>query len=122
MQAQIKNTVPSKEAEANGFAQFNNGPHLCVEVPDGPFTISAKTSEGKKITFAFCPYEEGGPAQCVDVQHHTSEKVVMNGQHPCPVQQVICFTIGRDTFRAKVSDEKPTTLMTVILHDSDKSK
>lgn len=108
------------EAVAQGYAKFNNGPHLCVDIPNGGFTISARTSEGKLITFAFCPYADNGPPQCVDVQCQTPERTVMNGDFVCPVQRVICFTTGRDTFRSTVNDEKPTTLVTVILqHEKD---
>ncbi len=111
----MKKVLPAKKVVENGFAKFNGGPHLCVDVPDGHYTISVKTSEGRKITFAFCPYEENGPAQCVDVQQHETGKSVMNGDRECAVQKVICFTPGRDTFRSSWADEKPTTLMTVIL-------
>lgn len=107
--------VPAKEVKETKFAKFNSGEHLCVEVPDGHFTISARTSEGKQITFAFLPYKENGPAQCVDVEHHTSSKTVMNGNIELNVQKVICFTIGRDTFRSNLDDEKPTVLTTVLL-------
>jgi hypothetical protein len=59
-----------KAALAAGYARFNGNPHLAVDVPDGGFTITAKTSEGKRITFAFQPYKNGGPPQCVDIAYH----------------------------------------------------
>jgi hypothetical protein len=62
--------VTPDDAEAAGYAQFNRNPHLCIDLPDGGFTITAKTSEGKRITFAFQPYKNGGPPQCVDIQYH----------------------------------------------------
>lgn len=98
-----------------GYAKFNGGPHLCLDVPDGHYTISVRTSEGHLITFAFVPYKENGPAQCVDVQHHNTGVTKMNGDFPCPVQKVICFTPGNDVFRSKRDDKKPTTLVTFIL-------
>ena len=74
----IHNVVPfppviPADAVATGYAEFNRNPHLCVDIPDGGFTISAKTSEGKRITFAFQPYVTGGPAQCVDIQYHDAD-------------------------------------------------
>lgn len=108
------NIIPADQAINNDFAKFNGGPHLCVDVPDGLFTITAKTTQGKKITFAFCPYEKGGPPQTVDVQHHTSLKSAENGS---PIQRVICFTPGNHTFKSDFNDTVPTTLLTVLLHD-----
>jgi hypothetical protein len=108
----MKKVLPVKKVEEAGFAKFNGGPHLCVDVPDGHYTISVKTSEGRKITFAFCPYKKDGPAQCVDIQQHDTGKAAENGS---PVQKVICFTPGNNTFRSGWADEKPTTLVTVLL-------
>ena len=110
------------DAVQAGFAQFNGWDHLCVNVPDGGFTITAKTSEGHKITFAFCPYKKGGPPQCVDVQREDSEEVIMNGDDALPVQQVICFGRGKDKFRSELTTDetKAVTLTTVLLHDARK--
>lgn len=109
-------------AEQAGFAQFNGWDHLCVNVPDGGFTITAKTSEGRKITFAFCPYKKGGPPQCVDVQRDDAEVTIQNGDDALPVQQVICFGRGNDKFRSELTtdEKKAVTLMTVLLHDARK--
>jgi hypothetical protein len=52
-------------ARAAGFAYFNGDDHLCVDVPDESFTVSCRTSEGRRITFAFLPYKENGPPQAV---------------------------------------------------------
>lgn len=65
-------TCDAGQAENLGFATFNGVPHLCVDVPDGGFTISAKTTQGKRVTFAFMPYEDDGAPQCVDIQYHDS--------------------------------------------------
>lgn len=80
-------------AEAAGFAPFNNGPHMCVEVPDGVFTITARTSSGKKVTIAFMPYRDGGDAGCIDIYQHDVER-----------QRPILFTKGSDVFHWKRSD------------------
>lgn len=56
-----------EQAQEAGFATFNNQPHLCIDIPDGSHTITVRTSEGKKVTFAFQSYTEGGAPQCVDI-------------------------------------------------------
>lgn len=104
-----------REASYTPFATFNNCPHLVVDAPNGNFTITVRTSEGKRITFAFNPYQENGPAQCVDILHHDSGVVKENGDTDCPVQEVIAFTVGNDLFRSKLDDKKPCTLLTVLL-------
>jgi hypothetical protein len=79
------------EAVADGYAEFNRNPHLAVDVPDGGFTITCKTSEGKRVTFAFQPYTTGGPPQCVDVAYHDGEKALNCNRDMTPVFDVIGF-------------------------------
>ena len=31
--------IPASEVEKSGYAKFNMGPHLCVDVPDGWYTM-----------------------------------------------------------------------------------
>lgn len=104
--------VAAEDAKDEGFAKFNGGRHLCVEVPDGHFTIAAKTSEGKVITFAFAPYEKGGSAQCVDVMHHHDGEEYEDAK----VQRIIAFSSGGTAFRSGEND-KPVTLTTHLLKD-----
>lgn len=59
-----------------GYEKFNNGTHICLDIPDGSSTISCKLSDGTVATFAFCPYDSAmsGKPQvpaCVDVQIKT---------------------------------------------------
>jgi hypothetical protein len=90
LQETIQETVRSrKEAEALGFAGFNRGPHLCVEIPkdETHFTISVKTPMGKRITFAFMNWnsERDGHVECVDIRHDSPDglqKVAVMGQGP----------------------------------------
>jgi Fe-S-cluster-containing dehydrogenase component len=114
------NVVHHGSAESNGFAKFNRNPHLLVEVPNGGFTITCRTKAGKKVTFSFEAYEENGSPACVDVCHHTSPKTVMNGDHPCPVQEVLCFTRGRTAYVSKLEQEDPVTVTTVLLEPRPK--
>lgn len=99
-------------AKEAGFAIYNNAPHLAVEVPDGPFTITARTSQGRHITFAFMSYEADSPPQCVDVLVHDDlAGTVKNGQQQLPVQQVIVFKVGNQLFRAGTGDGAVTTCL-----------
>lgn len=101
-----KYTISEEAAKASGFAGFNNYPHLCVEVPDGGFTISARTSEDRLVTFAFCPFKEGGPPQCVDIHHHTSG-VTEGGT---PIQSLSVRGKGPLIHVSKYDDNPPATL------------
>jgi len=44
-------------------------PHSRSIFPHGNFTISAKTSDGRRITFFFGEYQTGAPS-FVDIQFH----------------------------------------------------
>jgi hypothetical protein len=84
-----------ENAVAAGYAEFNRNPHLAVDVPDGGFTITAKTTEGKRITFAFQPYKNGGAPQCVDIQYHDGEQGLTRNGDPWPVFNVLGFDAGK---------------------------
>ena len=120
--------IPASEVEKSGYAKFNMGPHLCVDVPDGWYTISCKTPDGKMITFAFIPDSESDAGHsCVDVHHATAakKKIEFNEQsYECACQEVIVFGQGFYTnpfhshdYYAKNSD-KPMTLTTILLNGS----
>ena len=102
--------VNPDEAQAAGFKSFNNVPTLCVDVPDGASTISAKLRNGEVITFAFVNYVPGAAPACVDIQA---------GQADEP-QEVIAFTKGSTAFRSKA--EAPVSLLTVVLGDGANAK
>lgn len=110
-------TLTPEEAVAAGFAEFNGCPHLCIDVPDGGFTISARTSDGKRVTFCFVPYRDDAPAGCVDVQYHDAPvPKVPNGRYQLPVMHSVGFAVGSDTWDTRKHD-RPTTLLTVLLDD-----
>ena len=70
--------MTATDAQGRGFARFNDVPTLPVDVPDGGFTISAKTSEGRRLTIYFAPYETGGPPRFVDIQYHDNGTTIAN--------------------------------------------
>jgi len=90
------------EAEAAGYAQFNRVPHLAVDVPDGYLTITAKMSDGRRITFAFLPYREGAPPSCVDVVYHDSGTHRLVNDNPLPTFDAVVFGGAcRDLFHTR---------------------
>lgn len=114
--------LPPEQVEAAGFAEFNRCPHLCVEVPDGTCTISARTSDGHLVTFCFLPTHgpmHASPAGCVDIQFHNSAAPRIKGvnQDTRPVQHIVGFTPGAINWDTRHM-QRPTTLLTVLLHDS----
>lgn len=115
MNINIINADNLDQVEQAGFARFNDGQHVCVEVPNGKSTISCKLPDGQQITFAFVPYTADGCPQCVDVQVHGKDATVQNGSASLPVQDVIAFGVGHDTFRSE-DGKRPTTLVTHLLH------
>jgi hypothetical protein len=90
--------MTGSDAQAIGFAAFNAVPTLPIDIPDGGFTLSAKTSEGRRITFYFGPYVTGGPARFVDIQFHDGATVPDARGAPAPVFDML--TIGHGDARA----------------------
>jgi hypothetical protein len=89
------------EARAEGFAQFNNGEHLVVNLPDGPRTISVRLSDGRQVTFAFIPYVEGGIPRCIDIKDHQGNgSFVKNGEAQVTAQTLHVWTCGHPLYSA----------------------
>ncbi len=109
-------------AKARAFASFNEGPHLCVNVPNGNYTISARTASGKRVTFSFVPYDAHGEGQCVDVQYHDSGRTQSNGQRELPSFSVVGFRPGPgDSFDTRNPDKGvrgEPTLITVLMDEA----
>lgn len=107
-------TLSKEEAKQQGYATFNRGPHICIDVPDGQQTISVRTSNGKLVTFDFIPYKEGGPANCIDIVQHDTGTVTSNGgRNDIPVQRVLCLGAGPTWFRSEAG--KPVTVVAILL-------
>lgn len=82
------------DAISIGFAGFNDVPHKPIDIPDGAFTITARTSDGRRVTFCFLPDRDNSPAGFVDIQYHDSGSAISNangGQSPT----FNAFGIGR---------------------------
>ena len=111
--------LPHDEAEAEGFARFNQGPHLTVDLPKGGSTITVRTPAGERVTFGFVSY---GPGTA--------------GGSLLPVQNVRVFGLGdtkyssdevheealatdNDKFYELPDSERPPTL-TCVLFEQEK--
>ena len=111
--------MTSTDAESIGFAIFNHVPTLPIDIPDGGFTVSAKTSEGLRVTFYFGPSRTGGPPCFIDIQYHDSGMTVPDGGgSPAPVFEM--FTIaekGCHTYDSRESDVSEKPSIAVLLLD-----
>ncbi|AMK24711.1 MULTISPECIES: hypothetical protein [Sphingomonadales] len=106
------------DAESIGFATFNHVPTLPVDIPDGGFTISAKTSEGLRVTFYFGPYHTGGPPRFIDIQYRDSAMTVPGGDgSPVPVFDMLTIAekgIHRYDSRKADTSEKPSIAVVLL--------
>ncbi|MDB5726058.1 MAG: hypothetical protein JWQ16_2812 [Novosphingobium sp.] len=115
--------MTSADATSIGFATFNHVPTLPIDIPDGGFTVSAKTSEGRRVTFYFGPYQTGGSPRFIDIQHHdTGMTVPDGGGSPTPVFDMLMIAEkGRhpyDSRNAEVS-EKPSIAVLLLDRTTD---
>lgn len=86
--------MTAADAESIGFARFNDVPTLPIDIPDGNFTISAKTTAGRRITFFFGEYQRGAAPSFVDIQYHDHGATIPNANGGrSPVFDML--TIGR---------------------------
>ncbi len=105
------------DAKALGFSGFNNVPHKAIDLPDGPFTITVKTSDGRRATFCFMPNGDG-PARFVDIQFHDRGTSIPNANGgQMPTFNTFCITKGGrhivDT-RALTEDIKPSIMVLLL--------
>ncbi|WP_336963677.1 hypothetical protein [Sphingobium aquiterrae] len=109
--------MTNADAASIGFAIFNHVPTLPIDIPDGGFTISAKTSEGRRVTFYFRPYRTGGPPRCVDIQCHDGLTVPDGGGVPTPVfDMLVIAEEGRQPYDSRKSpiSEKPSIAVLLL--------
>lgn len=112
-----------KDAEDAGYLKYNNGPHLAIDLlpaklndlGDSP-TITVRTPTGKRITFAFLKEVGGEDYQCVDV---VVERLDHQTPHGSSIQQAAFLAEGPTNAVCKVSDDSPTTVISVSLLECD---
>lgn len=115
--------MTASDAESIGFARFHDVPTLPIDIPDGGFTLSAKTTEGRRLTIYFGPHRTGGPARFVDIQYHDSGMTIANadrGRSPA-FDMLTIARGGRQPFdsRKLLPDDKLS--IAVILMDNGKA-
>lgn len=107
------------DAVSLGFAGFNDVPHKAIDVPDGAFTITARTSQGRRVSFCFMGKSYEGPACFVDIQFHdrgTTIPVPSGGVSPT----FNAFAVtggGRHVIDSRVLDEAEKPSILVLLMD-----
>ncbi|WIW89612.1 hypothetical protein K3M67_06545 [Sphingobium sp. V4] len=112
--------MTSADAASIGFAIFNHVPTLPIEIPDGGFTITAKTSEGRRVTFYFGPYLTGGPPRFIDIQYHDATITVPDaGGSPTPVFDMLTIAEGgRHPYDSRKVDVSQKPSIVVLLLDN----
>lgn len=69
------------DAVSIGFAGYNDVPHKPIDVPDGAFTITARMTEGRRVSFCFMGKSYDGPARFVDIQFHDRGTRIANANN-----------------------------------------
>ncbi|CAH0354490.1 hypothetical protein [Sphingobium sp. CECT 9361] len=110
--------MTAADATSIGFARFNDVPTLPIDIPDGNFTISAKTTDGRRITFFFGEYRHGGPPSFVDIQYHDHGATIPNANGGrSPVFDVLTIGLGgRQVFDSrKIADDDKPSIAVILL-------
>lgn len=104
-----------EQAEEIGHAVFNSCDHICIDLPDATTTLSVRSPDGNKVTFAFVQRCDGKGHQCVDIQHHTPEAFTTQGDRNLPIQSALFLGPGPTNALCKIDDDSPTTLVVLKL-------
>lgn len=111
------------EAVALGFAGFNDVPHKPIDVPDGEYTITARTSDGRRVTFCFLPDRERSPAGFVDIQYDAGTKCAnANGGHSPTFNAFGIGRGGRHILDSRPLDEADRPSILVLMLDKAEAK
>lgn len=115
--------MTAADAERIGFARFNDVPTLPIDVPDGNFTISAKTTDGRRITFFFGEYQRGTPPSFVDIQYHDQGLTIPNANGGrSPLFEMLTIGLGgRHVFdsRKLPNEDKPSIAVILLGEPAD---
>jgi hypothetical protein len=89
--------------------------NMKIDVPDGEFTIEATTSTGRRVTFAFMPYRNGGPPQCVDIIDHNNPNTVHWNGEEHPTNDVLSLIPGGTGYDSRGLGWKQRPMITTLL-------
>lgn len=92
----------SDDVQRHGYAQFNGGDHLCVDLPNDYATVVVKLPCGKQVTVSLIP------DTCVDIKLH-------DGTEDVVPQPWILFTEGCGKEYHYNRAERPPVLATLTL-------
>ena len=106
------------DAVSLGYAGFNDVPHKAIDLPDGAFTITARTSEGRRVTFCFMGKSYDGPARFCDIQFHDRGTTIPDADNGVsPTLNAFAITRGgRHVIDSRPlgEDEKPSILVLLM--------
>lgn len=113
------------DARSIGFAGFNDVPHKAIDIPDGPFTITTKTSEGRRTTFCFQGKTYDAPARFIDVQFHDRGTDIPTASgHRAPTFNA--FSIAGDgrhvTDSRSLPEEAKPSILVVLMDRQDEER
>lgn len=104
--------VSRQVAENCGFAGYNGGEHICVDLREnGPaqhVTISVKTGDGQLVTFSLIPRHEGRGHQCIDIVNHSGPR----NEDGCPL--LTAAILGQGPTLARVAPKDEATVVALI--------
>lgn len=105
------------DATAAGFAAFNQGNHVTVEVPDGQTTYSFRTSDGKRLTVCFLPTKSVDAAPgCVDVAYFGTEDDPTKDWRGHQAFEMLIFSNYKTPYDSRQTSH-PANIATILLED-----
>jgi len=110
------------DATAAGYASFNQGNHVAIDVPDGQTTYSFRTTDGKRLTVCFLPTKAQNEAPgCVDVAYHGTEAAPTKDDRNHQAFEVLLFgkrdsgSLG-DQFDSR-RHPHPTNIVAILMEE-----
>ena len=110
--------MTAADAHSLGFATFNDCPHQTVDIPDGGFTLTTRSSDGKRTTFYFGVSADGGSASFIDIQYHDAGADVANSdcRKSAVFDMIIIAKGGRIRFDSrKLAIEAKPSIAVILL-------
>lgn len=105
-------------AAKEGYATFNKVPHVCVDVPDHNVTITCRTSDGRRVTFAFLQYQKDNPPQCVDIHYADGPKWKGSDGREREANNILLFSDGGKQ-KAEMSIGKPISIACLVMNPAN---
>lgn len=106
------------DAVSLGFAGYKDV-HKPIDVPDGAFTIAAKTTDGRRVSFCFLSDSNDGPARFVAIKFHDRGTTITNTRNVVsPTFDAFALTSeGRHVIDSRTLEEAQKPSILVLLMD-----